>query len=88
MNLISGPHLAMRGYAGPSCQRGRRDELIRDRADISRVSADCVVACRASIACHVNMVKLKEPRDKSGKYVDVILKLSNGLPPFIIIVKM
>jgi len=88
MNLISGPHLAMRGYVGPSCQRGRREERGKGREDISRVSADCVVACRASMACHVNMVKLKEPRDKSGKYVDVILKLSNGLPPFIIIVKM
>jgi len=35
MMLTSGAHLAVRGAAGPSCQRGRREEEIRGRKNIS-----------------------------------------------------
>ena len=54
MKLTNEPHLTVRGSVGPSCWRGGREELVRDRKDISRGAADCAPTCHASVACHVS----------------------------------
>ena len=51
--LTDAAHLAVREAAGPSCQRGTRQELGRGTQVISRRTADRALPCRADLACHV-----------------------------------
>ena len=53
-NLMCGAHLEVREAAGPGCRRGRREEEIRGREDISRAPTDCAPACPAAVYCHVS----------------------------------
>ena len=53
MKLTNGARLAARGAAGPSCRRGRREELGRGNKDISRRLADRAPLCPAAMSCHV-----------------------------------
>ena len=53
-NLTCGAHLAVREATGPSCQRGRREEEIRGRKDISPRLADRALTWSAVVSCHVS----------------------------------
>ena len=72
--LTTGTHMAVRGAAGPSCQRGRREKLVRGRKDISRAPTDCAPACPAAVYCHVS---------QSGKNIGAAATVVlNMLEPF------
>ena len=73
---MSGVLLAVGGAAGHSCQNGRREEEIRGMKDISRLELTrCMRVMPPWRAMSAKVVKMKEPRNKSAKYVSVILRV-------------
>ena len=79
----------MGGAAGPSCQNGKREEEIRGMKDISRLElTGCLCVMPPWRVTSVKVVKMKEPQNKSAKYVSVILRVIIERVALFIIVKM
>ena len=89
MELTNEPQPAVRGYVGPNCRRGRREEVVRGRENISRGPANCAPVRHTLVACHIDKCgKMNEPRNKSGKVVGVTLRVRIGQVTSDIMVKI